>query len=270
MFELNIPGVEFVNPRETNNPTMSHIIYGPFQAGKSYLMGDAIAYYKAQGKTCMYLAIGSEDPSETLKHHDIGDCFASITTLEQYHDVMAAIGAGTVTLDVIALDSIKKLFRIVMDDVVGLGGYPTDGRVEWPLCHNKFGVALAAWKEAATISLATCPATLGKDHFKSPDQYATKDRITPDLAGSAESYVAGEVQFIGYLDAELDESTSVTTRTLDYRKSNSILTRTDGLSKPITDLLTLPDGPGAWDLIVTTFDAHRGTHETEIAKYGNA
>lgn len=115
--KFTIPGVEFIDPKDSEKSSDSHIIYGHFQCGKSHLMADAIEYYTEMmpGSTCLYLAIGSEDPTKTISRFEIGSNFANITTLEQFTDLMFAIRDSSTTVDVLALDSIKKLFRIVMD-----------------------------------------------------------------------------------------------------------------------------------------------------------
>jgi hypothetical protein len=251
---LRIPGVK-LSAAVVGNTPFNLCMYGHLTAGKTHMAADAAKHYMEQGKKVVYVVTPGEDPHTTLVRFGLGEIIATVNSLTDYEKVMKALKGN---IDVVILDSIKGLQRMVFDQKIGKDKYPKVTKTEndWPQCHDAFISAMNLWKDAAEISIALCPADRSSDRFDSPDAQKP-NLICCDLAGKMAADIRSIMSYMGYIESDLDEDNSVFNRTISFVPSRRILTLARGLLRQMTQPIPLVDGVGNWERVLNAFEEHK-------------
>ena len=251
---IRIPGVTLLDAKNSEKSPENYGIYGHYGCGKTALAGDMILYYQSLGKECLYVVTPDEDPYTTLAQFDIGEVVAPAMTMSDLEKIFQ--GAAKAKVDVVVLDSMKGLYRLAMDKAIGKNKYPVENK-EWAPVHDHFTTAVTLWKEAAPISVFLCPADRSTDSFVSPGE-KKPNLIACDLPGKMAAGIRGQVSYMGYLTADLDNDTKEFDRKLSFVPEKGILTMARGLVRPMTEPITLNPGFGGnWERVLAALDEHR-------------
>lgn len=256
---LAIPGVTLYDPANEEQREESYVIYGHYNTGKSHVAASAVKHYLEDGKTCLYVVCSGEDPYMTIGQLEIGQCVAKVQSMKDYTQLMKALMRSNpkeaYKVDVIVLDSLAALSRMVTDQACGVGRYPDDPK-KWRGIHDQFGIALTAWRECAPISIAVCPADRGADMFVTPDA-KKPNLITPALPGQQATTLTGKVQYLGYLESSIEKDSHTVNRRIYFGPEEHCLTRANGVKRQMVEPVELVDGPSNWTRIQEAIEAHR-------------
>ena len=256
---LNIPGVKLESATIGRTP-FNFCGYGHLTSGKTHMMADAAKYYMEQGLRVLYVVTPGEDPHTTLMRFGLGEIICTVEKIEEYETLMNRAKGN---IDVVILDSIKGVQRMVLDKLVGKNKYPkvTKTDNDWPQVHDAFIAAMGLWKDVCDISLSIVPADRSTDRFDSPD--ATKPNlICCDLAGKMAADIRSIMSYMAYIESELDEEEKVFHRTISFVPSRRILTLARGLIRQMVEPIVLPDGEGGWATMLAAIEEHK--HEAEV------
>jgi len=251
---LRIPGVTLTSATVGNTP-FNVCLYGHLTSGKTHMMADAAKHYLAEDKNVLYVVTPGEDPHTTLVRFGLGDIICTVANINEYETLMKAARGK---IDVVILDSIKGVQRMVLDKLVGPNKYPKVTKTEndWPQCHDAFIASMNLWKDVAPISLSIVPADRSTDRFDSPDA-AKPNLICCDLAGKMAADIRSIMSYMGYIESDLDEATKQFNRTISFVPSRRILTLARGLVRQMVEPIVLPDGMGGWAKVLEAFEEHK-------------
>jgi hypothetical protein len=218
----------------------SVLVHGGRGAGKTHLMGD---FLKTESKYGLvkFINVMGEDGCLTLRGMGLGDIGEDVDSLKDFLDVLAECTKDKV--HAIAVDSAHALSRWIMRKVTGSDRLPeikTSGPNEWGAYHQDSYNTYMTLRRAAKMIMVSCPSD------KSVEQLSGKTFVTPDLPGKQAAGIAGNFDFVGYL--EVINSTGEVTRTFNMTPNNTIIVR-QRLPKQIKEAIKLPDGPGSWAVI---------------------
>jgi len=251
---LNIPGVNLLDATNAEKTPENYGLYGHLTTGKTQLAADAAAYYQDQGKSVIYIVTPGEDPYMTLKGFGLGAIVATVRTVAEFEGLLTKVSGK---VDVTILDSMKGLNRLAMDKAIGKDRYPQDGK-EWAPVHDAFTSAVNKWLDASPVSIFLCPADRSTDSFVDPGA-KKPNLITCDLPGKMATAIRGSVSYMGYITAELNETTRQFDREITFVPQRSVLTLARGLDRQMTEPIKLIDGrSGNWEKIQAAFAEHRG------------
>ena len=223
------------------------MVHGIRAAGKTFLIGDMLAYEREHGPVC-FINMAGEDGQASAKSFGLGEIGE---THDSYEDFKAFCKeyAGK-KLRAVGLDSVSVLGRWVMRSVIGADRLPriTKESNEWGEFHREMDNAMALFRNTAKRILAVCPSD------RSVDAVTQRTYISPDLPGRQAVGSAGWFDFVAYLQADVTGPGQVSRRFIIA--PNSTIVVRQRLARQITQDLTLPTGPGSWKLITDTIQAH--------------
>lgn len=224
----------------------SILVHGGRGAGKTHLMGD---FLKTESKNGLvkYINIVGEDGGLTLKGMGLGDVGEDIDSLKDFLDVLDECTKTKVYA--IGVDSAHALSRWIMRKVTGSDRLPeikSSGPNEWGSYHQDSYNTYMTLRRAAKMIMVSCPSD------KSVEQLSGKTYVTPDLPGKQAAGIAGNFDFVGYI--EVINSTDGVTRNFNMTPNNTIIVR-QRLPKQVTSAIKLPNGHGGWTAIKGAIEA---------------
>ena len=255
----------FLTPSKINATSFEGGVFlftGNYAAGKSYLAGDACAYYHNLGKRFLYFNVGGEDGQTSamrtefahLEYPAFIDVPSSPGALRECPIMAKEIGAH-----ITIVDSLTQVYRIA-EEVTTKGIEPPKiGKQdnEWLQIHMDFDKIMRYLKDMSEIVIFLCPADLGADQIMSKEkdldekssQSMSNKMIVPDLPGKLASRVLSYCDLAGYIKADYLESQSKMQRRMCFTNPNKYKVR-QRLPKEITYDILLPQGPGGWEKIL--------------------
>lgn len=257
---IKIPGVEITDPSKVEESKDSFLIMGHLNRGKSFVAADALKYYQQKGMEVLYIATPGENPEGTIAQFELGQCFVRTNKLGDFESVTKAIKGK---IDVLVIDSLKGLQRMVMDQLVGRGKTPEDYKL-WVPTHDRFRQAIIdAIANTNKYVIALCPSDRSVDSFLNPQikgQPAPQATlISAELDGKQTTKVGSLFQQAGYIESKVVKDTDGTptvTRQIHFEPDDKLLTRTNGLASPIVKPIELKQGIGVWEGIIEVFTEH--------------
>lgn len=223
------------------------LIHGDRASGKTALAGDMLATELKAGGEVRFINVKGEDGTLTLRGMGLGD---RGETVENYADFDACLNDyAKLGLIGLAVDSLAALNQWVAYKVCGAERMPVIDRNkpanEWGDLHREMNNLAMRLRRTAKYVICTCPSD------KSTNQLTGKIYITPDLPGREAAGSAGWFDFVGYMRAEPSGPSKIR-RTVDFRPNNEVIVRQRlPLGKAISDLITIPEGAGGWNVIKT-------------------
>lgn len=231
----------------TMTDSFTMMVHGIRAAGKTFLIGDMLAFEREYGKVC-FVNMAGEDGAASAKSFGLGEVGE---THESYDDFKAFCKeyAGK-KLRAVGLDSVSVLGRWVMRSVIGADRLPriTKESNEWGEFHREMDNAMALLRNTAQRILAVCPSD------RSVDAVTQRTYISPDLPGRQAVGSAGWFDFVAYLQADVVGPGRVS-RKFIIAPNSTIVVR-QRLARQIASDLDLPTGPGSWKLITDTITSH--------------
>lgn len=218
----------------------SWLFHADYGAGKTHLLGDALAAEQENG-TVLFVNVSGEDGYLTLRDFGLGDAAVTISNMKDIAALVKELRENPVRT--IGVDSLKALSQLIMDNITGGERTPKIGKNdnEWSEIHHDFWNTLAKLRRSCEVFLAVCPSD------KSVNQLRDEIWITPDLPGREATGVAGKFDFVGYMRATTLGPKNVR-RTISFHPVPGVVTRFR-LPKPITEDIKLPNGRGGWKAI---------------------
>lgn len=231
------------------------LVHGGGGAGKTHLMGSALQY-ESQFGDCAFVNVKGQDGFSSLA----GYTFPSnvdLIELDNYDEIQRYVTDNTFRL--LAVDSLRDVHRFSVNKTTLGKRLPKSGQNnnEYTQIIFDFESLLGDMKSSAHRFLTVCTSD------RSTDQLTGKINITPDLTGRLAAGISSSFDFVGFLSASqnmgiLRRSLSFQPMTVSISKDQdlSVVTRTRGLVRPVTEDIQIPRGLNAWDKILAVFEAH--------------
>ena len=248
---LTIPGVK-TRAAVIGETPETYIFYGHHTTGKTHLAADAAAHYQKLGKSVLYVVTPGEEPEATLSQFGLGEIITSVNKAAEVDELIKAI---TDKVDVVIVDSLKGLNRLIMDKLCGKDKMPQDSK-GWVPAHEAFSSAVTAFKAASPVTIFLCPADRSTDSFVDPDG-KKPNVIACDLPGRMSTAIRATVSYMAYVESSFDQKTKVFTRSASFVPDNNILTLARGLRQPMTEPIVFTGFDGQWGQITTALEEQR-------------
>ena len=245
---------EKLNLNATGPERIKHIlIFGAYGAGKTHLQGDFLRYYKEQGRKCRFLNITGEDGFQSLKNFDLGEIGETVENLGDYSSALADYHKeGN---EVLAVDSLTRIHRLMLIDVVGELRYPDAakdrGQTQPMWGRINMGLEREVFKSrsAAQYTLWVAPYDRGTNPVEGGDN----SLITPNLPGQKAFECYGWFDMVGYLSTRQGSGPGKVIRQVSFIDDGRVQTRSR-LPRPITEPILIPEGGGGWKSIRTAIE----------------
>jgi hypothetical protein len=232
-----------------------------YAAGKTHLVGDMLRTEREHGPV-LYVNIAGEDGYLTISRMGLGEVGV---TVETYDDLMTLIQEAAKTpYRAIGVDSLHALAQLAKDKVTGGNREPLipsgdqlrrGAKNEWPDVHRNMLNAVRGLRRLGDRILVTCAIDKAADPLDLSGSMRLT-RIAPDLPGKEATMATGWFDFVGVLSVQAHTPTDAY-RVLDFRPDGVVQVR-QRLPRPITDVIKIPTGGGAWAAILRTLEAHLG------------
>lgn len=219
-------------PQEMGRKTLIH---GGHNAGKTFIIGSAMAHFHAQGKEVLYINLKGEGGFRTLTAFDIPeDCAMTVDSLKDFLEALKEAPKD----GLLCVDSVKYIWSLAIEQTCGaklptVGGNSND----WSKIHHAGGEALDAMLDASSHVLAVCPSD------RSMDQLKGSTFITPDLPGRMAAGIAGKFDLVGYMESTA--MGSKVRRVLHFEPMTESITRIRGKSG-FAKGIVLEEGLDVW------------------------
>lgn len=253
---LKIPGITFESASTPGEVKLNMLLNGHFGAGKTHVAGSACRMIQDAGKEAVYLALPGEDPFATLSRFGLETCIYQAQTAREVEGFISKVKAGNI--DLLVIDSLFSLYRLALDILFGKGASPKEAK-EWGLSHDRFTSMLTGLQGLAPVTISLCPADRSADTFINPDQ-KKPNIIGSNLPGKFATQIAGFHTHVGYLTQEVDKETKQVHREISFVPGDSILTRANGLVRPMVEPIVL-DGVEAWSQVLDALASHQTINE---------
>jgi hypothetical protein len=246
----------------------SMLLHGGPGAGKTHLIGDALAFEAAVHgiEKVGYINIAGQDGWLSLAEYDLEGCLSeTVDTYDSFLEVVREYaGLG---LACVGVDSLRDVVRLASVSVTGLDKMPEVGKFnnDWSEIHFKSEIAVREMNKSASRVITVCTSD------RSVDQLTGKVNITPDLPGRQARGIASSFDFVGYMYAS--NFAGRTKRLVAFKPMTVSLSKSDEievvtrsrLARGITSDIEIAHGKGGWAEIINVFTEHLSVDESETA-----
>jgi hypothetical protein len=222
--------------------------FGPYNSGKTYLMGDFLAEQKKVGEVA-FIDIKGEEGSLSVADFKLGKCGYRVEKLTELKALFAHL--KTRNLAGVGLDSLQALIAIINRSLFQSDIYP-DEPAKWNEFHSTLRATVAEFKTVAPWVFATCSAAMETDPMHQELTGQPIKFVAPDLPGKQARFIIGCFDMAGYLSVK--RKGNKTTRHFVLDAPDKLLVR-QRLPRPITERIVLPEGPGGWLAIRSKIEA---------------
>lgn len=218
------------------------LIHGNYGVGKSYLLGDFLRHYQPSGAV-HFINIAGEDGYLTMANMELGQIGETVDTLQDLQDALS--DAKKAEVIALAIDGVKHIGRLVIKTNCG-ERLPSVGKGsdDWQKIHRDLENTITSLRQVAPIVLCASSSD------RSMDQISGELSLTPDLPGRAASGVGGMFDMVFVMKAVVTGPGRVKRSLLTAPVSNTVIRAR--LPKPLPVEIVLPEGLGAWKLILDT------------------
>lgn len=222
--------------------------YGPYNSGKTYLMGDFLAEQQKKGEVAL-IDIKGEEGTLSIANFNLGKCGYRVETLAELKALFTHL--KTRQLAGVGLDSLQTLISLINRSLFQTDIYP-DEPAKWNEFHSTLRAVVAEFKTVSPWVFATCSAAMETDPDHKELTGEAVKFIAPDLPGKQARFIIGCFDMAGYLSVK--RVGKKTTRHFILDAPNKLLVR-QRLPRPITEKIVLPEGPGGWLAIRSKIEA---------------
>src|SRR5688572_8984224 len=172
--------------------SLSLLIHGGWGVGKTRLAADCLKHESSKGPV-RFINVKGEDGQLSASGLDLGPIGETVETVKDFEDMLAEYAKAP--LRAVAVDSFKALVRLVIAKECG-GKLPEKG--DYITIHPIMENLVTSLRRIAQIVFCASPSDKSVD-----SQITGRTMITPDLPGREAHGVAGWVDAVGYMTAEV-------------------------------------------------------------------